>query len=158
MADGRRRGWLGAILLLAALAACLAAGPSVNSIALQLHPPDCASDQSAADCPTQMAGQFRAEIQADLSKGQTEQQIIADFEQKYGPAVLALPTGPGLGTFAWWLPPIILVIGAGVASVLVRAWRRRAAAPAGADAEAGATPPAPGEGKRDIPDEVRARM
>jgi cytochrome c-type biogenesis protein CcmH/NrfF len=155
---GRR--WVGALLLLAALAACVAAAPGVSSVASQLHPPDCASNQSAADCPTEMAAQFRAQIASDLRRGQSPQQIVAEFEQQYGPAVLALPTGGGLGTLAWWLPPVVLVIGAGVASVLIRAWRRRG----GAGRPATAEPDGPGDGgpgrgpDPEIPAEVRARM
>ncbi len=147
--------WLG-LLLLAALSVCVAAAPSVGSIATMLHPPDCASDQSAANCPTQMAGQFRADIRVDLGKGQSQQQIIDEFEQQYGPAVLALPTGPGLGTFAWWLPPIVLVIGAGIASIVVAAWRRRAARPSGISPPGAGSPP--DEPSPEITAEVRARM
>jgi cytochrome c-type biogenesis protein CcmH/NrfF len=143
-----------ALLLLAALALCLAAAPSVSSVASMLHPPDCASDMSAADCPTAMAAQFRAQIRADLSRGQSEQQIVAEFEQQYGAGVLALPAGGGLGTLAWWLPPIVLVIGAGVASVLLRAWRRRAAPPPPADGPHGDGD----EPAREVAAEVRARM
>jgi cytochrome c-type biogenesis protein CcmH len=142
--------WLGALVLFAALACAIAATPTVTSVASQLHPPDCASDMSAADCPTQMADQFRAQILADLDRGESAQQIVSEFEQQYGPGVLALPSRGGIGALAWWLPPIALVIGAGVASVLVRAWRRRGM-------PRGDEPPPPEPG-REISAEVRARM
>ena len=146
----RRLAW---VALFAALLFCMAATPSVSSVAAQLHPPDCASGMSAADCPTQLADQFRAQILADLNAGQTPQQIVAAFEQQYGAGVLALPSQNGLGALAWWLPPIVIVIGAGVLSVLLRAWRRRGAAPAAADPASGGPPP-----DGEISAEVRARM
>lgn len=144
------RAGVAAVILLALLGLCLAAAPSVSSVAAQLHPPDCASDQSAATCPTAMAAQFRAKIAAELAQGESQQQIVAGFERQYGAAVLELPQGRGLGTLAWWLPPIALVIGAGIFSVFLAAWRRRTAA---APARANETP-----ASDEVPPEVRERM
>jgi cytochrome c-type biogenesis protein CcmH/NrfF len=141
----RRIGLLAALGL--GLAVALAAAPSVDSVAAQLRPPDCPTVTSAADCPSQLAAEWRARIAAELARGESPQQVVDGFVRDYGPAALALPPRRGLGALAWWLPPLAVAAGGAVAAAWLVAARRAG--------RGGAAPPTPGPGEAELPPELR---
>ena len=67
--------------------------------------------------------------------------ILQDFVQNYGPTVIAAPTNTGFNRVAWVMPYLALLLGIGVVVLVVRAWKNRPA-PALAD---GIQPPAPAD-------------
>src|SRR5919199_1179368 len=75
-----------------------------------------------------VAQQERAFIRREIAAGKTKEQIKADLVDEYGRAVLAEPSGGGIGIAAWWVPVILVPLAALVALFTARRWRRRGAA------------------------------
>lgn len=85
-----------------------------RAIAAELRCPDCAG-LSAADSPTQAAGEIRRQVDEMLAAGMSPDEIKASFVARYGPWILLTPPGAApwlvplaataLGTviLAWWL-------------------------------------------------------
>lgn len=120
-------GWLFIFLVIVAQPA-FAQGPvtvtddDVNRIAHQLYCPVCENIPLDV-CGTQACAQWRDEIRIQLQAGKTEQQIIADFVNRYGDRVVGTPQDPTLRNLSlvtpWVLSAIALLI---AAAVFVR-WR-----------------------------------
>jgi cytochrome c-type biogenesis protein CcmH/NrfF len=68
---------------------------------------------------------MRSEIIAGLQRGESDAEILQYFVQSYGALVLAAPPAKGFNWLAWIMPFFTLVVGASVASLVVRTWRRR---------------------------------
>ncbi len=81
-------------------------------------------------CP--LSDGMRAELAADIERGDSNSLILQAFVQKYGPTVLIAPTNTGFNRVAWIMPYLVLILGLGVVYFVVRAWRKRPA-PALAD-------------------------
>ena len=75
------------------------------------------------------ADQERAEIRRLIARGLTKQQILAELERTYGPAILAKPQDSGFSLAVWWVPVAV-----------VRGARRAAGGAAAALAPARARP------------------
>jgi cytochrome c-type biogenesis protein CcmH len=139
---------LAALLALAALVALEALGPAAPStraeqarqIAADLRCPDCLG-LSVAESQTAAAVAIRRQIVDLLSAGQTPNQVRDYFVARYGEWILLRPTSP----LAWWLPPAVVLLGAGLLGWWL--WRARPAA------EPRPASPAPGMRDR-IRDEV----
>ncbi len=82
--------------------------------------------ETVADSASPVAAAMRAVIDDQLAAGRTEEQIRAWFADRYGPDVLADPSGQGVGALLWLLPAAALLTGLVLAT---RALRRPAAAP-----------------------------
>jgi hypothetical protein len=54
---------------------------------------------------------MRGELIAGLDRGENDDLTLQDFVQKYGPTVLAAPTGTGFNRIAWIMPFLALVLG-----------------------------------------------
>ena len=65
-------------------------------------------DQSQAEIALQMRNLIRAKLQA----GESEQQILDFFVDRYGRSVLSEPPAEGFNLLVWVIPPIALVGGA----------------------------------------------
>ncbi|HEX5234427.1 MAG TPA: cytochrome c-type biogenesis protein CcmH [Silvibacterium sp.] len=78
------------------------------------------------NCPS--SGPMVAELRGDLNQGMGDYAILHAFEDKYGATVLAAPMFTRFNMIAWILPPLLLLLGIAGTFVLVRRWRRRAAA------------------------------
>src|ERR1700742_3171109 len=65
------------------------------------------------------------ELRAAISHGDGDTTILEAFQAKYGPTVLAAPMLTKFNVFAWFVPPIILLIGIGATFALVRKWKLR---------------------------------
>lgn len=89
----------------------------VREVASRLMCPVCAG-RTVAESPSELAGQMRDLIRRKLEQGESPEQIVAYFVDRYGEGILAEPPRRGLGTLVW-LAPALAVLG-GIAYVL---WR-----------------------------------
>jgi cytochrome c-type biogenesis protein CcmH/NrfF len=65
------------------------------------------------------------ELRSAISHGDSDTDILKAFEAKYGATILAAPMFTRFNVFAWFVPPIVLLIGIGATIALVRKWRLR---------------------------------
>jgi len=65
------------------------------------------------------------ELKAALARGESDQQVLDGFMQKYGAVVLAAPTTTGFNRVAWIVPYATLALGLAVVAVIARTWKRR---------------------------------
>jgi len=68
------------------------------------------------------------ELRASIAGGSDDEGILAAFQDKYGPTVLAAPMLTKFNIVAWVVPPAVLILGIALTVVLVRRWRLRATA------------------------------
>jgi len=68
---------------------------------------------------------MRNELMAAVTRGDSDSLVEQSFVQKYGPTVLAAPTGKGFDRTAWIVP--FLALGLGFVAVIwvVRSWKNR---------------------------------
>jgi cytochrome c-type biogenesis protein CcmH len=66
-----------------------------------------------------------AELRTAISHGDGDTAILEAFQAKYGPTVLAAPMLTKFNVAAWFVPPVVLLIGIGATMALVRKWRLR---------------------------------
>jgi len=85
------------------------------------------------DCAT--LAEMRPFIEKEIAAGKNETTILQDLALRYGVQVLAAPPSSGFSLTAWILPGVGLALGLSVVVVIVRRWRRRAPAVAGASAK-----------------------
>lgn len=108
---------------------------AVYEIATQLRCVVC-QNLSVADSPSEMANQMRGVIRERLATGETPDQVIRYFVDKYGEWILLSPPRRGFTLLVWVLPAVAVVIGVGIAVLLIRSWSRRStgARPSSVDA------------------------
>jgi cytochrome c-type biogenesis protein CcmH len=132
-----------ALLLVAGLVAAAPAAAEegldqpVREVARLLRCPVCQS-LSVADSPSELAGDMRALIARQLMAGQSREQILAYFVDRYGEDVLLDPPKSGFSQLVWWGAAGIPLAGAAVVVLFVRGRVR----PAGGARPVG--PPLPG--------------
>ncbi len=68
---------------------------------------------------------MRNELQADVTRGDSDSLVQQAFVQKYGPTVLAAPTTTGFDRTAWIMPFVVLLLGFGLVVYIVRLWKNR---------------------------------
>ena len=66
-----------------------------------------------------------AELRAALSQGKGDTEILEAFQSKYGPTVLAAPMLTKFNLAAWFVPPVVLLLGIVGTIALVRKWKLR---------------------------------
>lgn len=71
---------------------------------------------------------MRNELMAAVSRGDSDSLVEQSFVQKYGPTVLAAPTGKGFDQAAYIVPFVVLVLGFGLIVIVIREWKNRPAA------------------------------
>jgi cytochrome c-type biogenesis protein CcmH/NrfF len=86
-------------------------------------------------CPT--SGGMRDEISAGIARGDSNDLVLQNFVQKYGPIVLAAPTVSGFNRVAWITPFAVFVVGIGLVMLVVRSWRLRSPSVPVADKNSG---------------------
>jgi cytochrome c-type biogenesis protein CcmH len=79
----------------------------------------------------------RERIDKLIASGMDRAQIIGIFRKQYGEKVLSAPTTTGFNLLAWLMPPLALLLGAGVVMLTMSRW--------------GGGPPAPGAQGGDSP-------
>jgi cytochrome c-type biogenesis protein CcmH len=97
----------------------------VRRIALQLQCPVC-EGETVADSPSGLAADMRSVIRTKLIAGESDQQILDEFVASYGDGILTEPPKRGISLGVWVGPVIGLALGAGLLTLLLRAWRRPA--------------------------------
>ena len=106
--------------------------PRVFEIAAQLRCPVCTSEsvaQSAAETSVRMR-----EIIADkLAAGESEAQILAYFQERYGDWILLEPPRRGLYLVVWVFPAVAAVLLLGLLAYYLRQWTRKGQQPLEAD-------------------------
>jgi cytochrome c-type biogenesis protein CcmH len=68
---------------------------------------------------------MRNELMVALTRGDSDSLVEQSFVQKYGPTVLAAPTGKGFDRAAYIMPFVVLVLGFGLVVIVIREWRNR---------------------------------
>ncbi len=74
-----------------------------------------------------VSGGMRDELMAGLSRGDSDDLILQNFVQKYGPTVLAAPTTKGFNEVAWIMPFAVLLLALLGTFLLVRRWKLKSA-------------------------------
>ncbi len=64
-----------------------------------------------------------AELSASIAKGDSDNAIFHQFEQEYGPVVLASPRFTRFNHLAWIMPPLVLLLGIASVLLIVRNWK-----------------------------------
>lgn len=95
-------------------------------IAQELQCPVC-EGLSVADSPSQLASQMRGIIRTKLETGETRQQILGYFAERYGEGVLLSPPRTGFGILVWTAPYVALLGALGFVVWRVRSRRTTAA-------------------------------
>lgn len=122
-----------AILIIGLAGPALADGPrdwEAREIAENLACPIC-EGQSVAESKSQLAQQMRVVIEKKLEEGESREDILNYFVDRFGEGVLLAPRKSGFNQVLWWLPPVGLLLGAGVSLFVLRHWKanRRASMP-----------------------------
>jgi cytochrome c-type biogenesis protein CcmH len=68
---------------------------------------------------------MRNELMAAVTRGDSDSLVEQGFVQKYGPTVLAAPTGKGFDLAAYIIPFAALILGFGLVVLIVRQWKHR---------------------------------
>ena len=90
----------------------------------QLKCPVC-QNESVADSSASIAEQMRLVIRQQLQEGQSEQQVLRYFAAHYGNQILLTPPPQGFNLLAWLMPVVMLLIGLGLLTFVIRDWRRQ---------------------------------
>lgn len=99
-----------------------------RAIARELQCPVC-QGLSVADSPSQLAGQMRDVIRTKLAEGESREQILGYFAERYGEWVLLAPPRSGFTAIVWVAPYVGLA--AGIAFVVWTVRRRGRPDPVG---------------------------
>jgi cytochrome c-type biogenesis protein CcmH len=94
-----------------------------REVASALQCPIC-QNLSAADSPSELAQQMRQVVREKLAAGESREQILAYFVDRYGEEILIDPPKRGFNLLIWAVPPLLLLGGAAVLFATVRRWRR----------------------------------
>lgn len=88
--------------------------------------PGCSYTYTLTLCPSSEAAQMRELVKDKLLRGESKEQILAYFEQVYGPRILAQPAKKGFYFVAWWFPYFLFFDAIVLVGVILSIWRRRA--------------------------------
>src|SRR5713226_7305369 len=95
----------------------------VHDVASQLKCPVC-QGESVADSPSTISQQMRGVIRQQLQSGQSEQQVIQYFIDRYGQQIVWSPPWQGFSLLVWLVPIVLLLGGAALLYFVLRDWRR----------------------------------
>jgi cytochrome c-type biogenesis protein CcmH len=129
---GFRRKAVHTLLLIAAIFAFVGAGDPAtrfNEIGHQMMC-ICGCNQILLECNhvgCPDSDGMRNELMAAVTRGYSDSLVEQSFVQKYGPTVLAAPTGKGFDRAAYIMPFIALILGFGLVVLIVRNWKNRPA-------------------------------
>ena len=104
----------------------------VHDIAKQMNCPTCAG-RNLADCPTDTCKQWKDEIRSQLVAGKSANEILAYFNDRFGPTVMQEPPKEGAVLIVWVVPVIAaaLLLVAGLWAVRRASARKPTVAPSG---------------------------
>jgi cytochrome c-type biogenesis protein CcmH/NrfF len=66
-----------------------------------------------------------AQLSASIAKGDSDNAIFHQFQEEYGPVILASPMFTRFNHLAWIMPPLVLFLGIGCVLLIVRNWKLR---------------------------------
>jgi cytochrome c-type biogenesis protein CcmH/NrfF len=66
-----------------------------------------------------------AELSASIARGDSDNAIFHQFQDEYGPVILASPMFTRFNRVAWIMPPLVLFLGIGTVLLIVRKWKPR---------------------------------
>jgi cytochrome c-type biogenesis protein CcmH len=101
---------------------------AVDAVAARLRCVVC-QNLSVADSPSEMAHQMRGIVRERLASGETPEQVITYFVERYGEWILLTPTARGFNLLVWVMPAVALGLGILVVAVSLRRWTRRRTPP-----------------------------
>jgi len=90
----------------------------------------CGCNQVLLECNhvgCQYSDRMRAELVADIDRGDNDSLVLQDFVQKYGTTVLLAPGATGFDRLAWIMPYAALIAGIGTVCFVIIVWRKRPA-------------------------------
>jgi cytochrome c-type biogenesis protein CcmH len=79
---------------------------------------------SVADSPSEMANQMRGVIRERLAAGDTPEQVVHYFVDKYGEWILLSPAAHGFNLVVWLAPALAVLVGLVAVALLLRRWTR----------------------------------
>jgi cytochrome c-type biogenesis protein CcmH len=82
---------------------------------------------SVADSPSEMANQMRGVVRDRLAAGNSPEQVVQYFVDKYGEWILLKPRRQGFNWLVWLAPYGAVSVGLAIFAVVVRRWTRRRA-------------------------------
>lgn len=106
-------------------------------VASQLQCPVC-HGESVADSSSPIAQTMRDLIRQKLAAGESEQQVIQEFHQRYGDTILESPPMQGFTLLIWLGPIVMLLAGLALLRSVAREWRAPQAAGGGGSPDGGA--------------------
>lgn len=133
------RGALATLGAIAVLAGLLGAGsaqvqvePRVFEIADKLRCPVCVSE-SVAESSSATSVEMRDLIQRKLGEGESEAEILAYFQARYGDWILLTPPRRGIYLVVWLAPAVTGLLFLGLALRFLRRWSERSRVPVQAE-------------------------
>lgn len=141
-----RDGWIPWILLAVVLAVALVVGTGddgqppteaerIYQLARQVKCPQCAG-QSVAESDVVISREIRRDIASRVEAGETDEQILQAYADRYGQEILLEPPTSGSSRVVWLLPVVALVGGLVIVVVVFRRWRTSEVGSASAEDEA----------------------
>ncbi|MBI2832682.1 MAG: cytochrome c-type biogenesis protein CcmH [Chloroflexi bacterium] len=81
--------------------------------------------QTIDQSQSELSAQMRAVVREKLEQGETKEQILQFFVERYGEGVLAAPAKSGFSLIAWLAPITGIVVGGIILVFVIRKWARR---------------------------------
>jgi len=94
----------------------------VQQVASQLKCPIC-QGESVAQSQSSLAQEMRGVIRQKIQEGESDQQIIQFFSDRYGTQIVWSPPLSGFGALAWMVPIVLLLTGVGIIVLTLQNWR-----------------------------------
>ncbi|HEV2490973.1 MAG TPA: cytochrome c-type biogenesis protein CcmH [Candidatus Acidoferrales bacterium] len=85
----------------------------------------CTHSGGAFSGPCDTAKGELKEIDDRIAQGQSDDLILSEFVQEYGPTVLLSPPAKGFDMWAWIMPVVVPLFGLAIVWMIVSRWRRR---------------------------------
>jgi cytochrome c-type biogenesis protein CcmH len=77
--------------------------------------------------PCETAKKELDELDARVTRGESDDLTLQAFVQEYGPTVILVPPARGFDLWAWIMPVLLPIIALALIAFMVQRWRRRAA-------------------------------
>jgi cytochrome c-type biogenesis protein CcmH/NrfF len=68
---------------------------------------------------------MRVQLASAIARGDSDNTIFHQFQEQYGPVVLASPRFTRFNHVAWIMPPLVLFLGIACVLLIVRNWKLR---------------------------------
>lgn len=91
--------------------------------------------QTIAQSSNETSAQMRALVLKKLHEGETKEEILKYFEDRYGERAMAMPSKKGLNLMLWFLPFIFVALVIILIYYLIQHWSNKATAESPTDME-----------------------